>query len=107
MAMVTIHVRVREEQRRRLQATAAARGMTLSELLRDMLQGTPEADQREPGPPRPTVPARLRESVLAQLKAASPPRDDHEALRAFIGCGRSGRPDVSLHHDDYLAGLRE
>ncbi len=81
MALVRTQVQLKPEQHRKLKEEAFRRGISLSALLRE---------------------------ILDQRYAQRPPRKiDLEKAWAFVGAGRSGASDVSVHHDDYLAGKRK
>ena len=77
MALVRTQIQLRPEQHRRLREEAFRRGVSMSALLRELL------DERLDN---------------------SPPVD-HEAAWAFVGAGRDTANDVSERHDDYLADI--
>ena len=81
MGLVRTQVQLKPEQHRRLKEEAFRRGMSMSALLRDILE------QRYGQRPRKKI--------------------DLEKAWAFVGAGRSGASDVSVHHDDYLSGKRK
>ena len=81
MGMVRIHVQMEKDLHQRLRAEATRRGVSVAALVREM--------------------------VGEHLAVSGPTHPDYSKLWALVGSGRSGKSDVSTHHDDYLAGLRE
>lgn len=81
MGLVRTQVQLKPEQHRKLKEEAFRRGMSLSALVRE---------------------------ILEQRYARRPPKKiDLEKAWAFVGAGRDSATDVSVHHDDYLAGKRK
>ncbi len=81
MGLVRTQIQLKPEQHRKLKEEAFRRGMSLSALVRE---------------------------ILEHRYARRPPKKiDLEKAWAFVGAGRSGASDVSEHHDDYLAGKRK
>jgi hypothetical protein len=79
--MVRTQIQLSEEQHRRLKAEAYRRGMSVSAVLRELVDrsfGEAETDRR------------------AKAEAA---------WKAFIGCFSDGATDVSENHDKYLAEI--
>jgi predicted DNA-binding protein len=74
--MIRTQIQLTEEQARRLKAIAAARGVSVSALIREAVEKAVAVDD---GPAR-------RQRALAA-----------------VGRFRSGRSDVSAEHDRYLA----
>jgi len=81
MGLVRTQVQFDEEQHRKLKEEAFQRGISVSALLREIVDGR--------FAPRPRRKRELRK------------------LWAFIGSGRSDASDVSIHHDNYLSGQRK
>lgn len=79
--MVRMHVALEESLHERLREEAARRGLSMAALVRELVR------ERLPSP-------------LRQER-------DFPKLEAFIGSGRGSASDVSVHHDDYLAGKRK
>ncbi|MFW6180581.1 MAG: ribbon-helix-helix domain-containing protein [Spirochaetota bacterium] len=76
--MVRTQIQLTEEQARQLKLLSAQRGVPLAELVR---QG---------------IDRLLKESSIAD------PRERKRKAREAVGRFRSGKSDVSLHHDRYL-----
>ncbi len=76
--MVRTQIQLTEEQSRRLKLLSAQRGVPISELVR---QGV--------------------DSLLKESSIADPQERKRKAMEA-VGRFRSGKSDVSLHHDRYL-----
>jgi hypothetical protein len=79
--MVRTQVQFTEEQHRHLKAEAYRRGVSLSAMVRELVDRSfpdVETDRR------------------AKAEAA---------WKAFIGCGNDTATDVSVHHDKYLAEI--
>jgi len=57
---------------------------------------------------RVSVSAIVRDSIarISKLKKSQSSINISKAM-AFVGKGRCEKKDVSLHHDDYLAGIKE
>ncbi|MBM3474699.1 MAG: ribbon-helix-helix protein, CopG family [Armatimonadetes bacterium] len=81
MGLVRMQVKLDAEERERLTQEASRRGMSTSAFLREMVREGLAAARRRP----------------IDLKKAM----------AIVGAGRSGARDVSVRHDDYLAGKRQ
>lgn len=81
MGLVRTQIQLRPEQHRKLKEEAFRRGMSLSALVREILE------QRYGRHPRKKI--------------------DLEKAWAFVGAGRDSATDVAEHHDDYLAGKRK
>lgn len=77
MALVRTQIQLRPEQHRRLREEAFRRGVSMSALVRELV------DERLDN--RPPV--------------------GHEAAWAFVGAGHGGESDVSERHDEYLADI--
>lgn len=80
--MVRTQIQLTEEQSRRLKRLAAKHRVSVAEIIRRSVDRT------------------LRSHVL-------PPDQDELRRRALaaIGCGHSGKRDISEKHDDYLAEI--
>jgi len=124
MRLVRTQTQLRPEQRRELRTEASRRGMSLSGLVREILEQGSIPPWRDPetievvvvragfparyadGPGDPS--ARTAPRSSRQRYARRPPKKiDLERAWAFMGAGRSGASDVAEHHDDYLAGKRK
>jgi len=80
MGLVRLQVALDPEERDRLRAEAARRGVSTSALVREAVSEHLAADRRRP--------------------------IDLAKAMAVVGAGRSGARDVSVRHDDYLTGKR-
>jgi hypothetical protein len=76
--MVRMQMCFSEEQYRALQQAARREGISVAALLRRMVQ-------------------------RQLLGKATKPAASRDAAMAFVGLGRSGRSDISEHHDEALA----
>lgn len=76
--MIRTHIRLTEEQARKLKALAASQNTTVAELI--------------------------RQSVDALLTQVPKPDLAENRRRAIAASGRfhSGKNDLAIHHDDYL-----
>ncbi|MFQ6132433.1 MAG: ribbon-helix-helix protein, CopG family [Armatimonadota bacterium] len=81
MPYVRTQIQLEPEQYRKLREEAFRRNMSMSALLREFVA-------QKIGPPRQR-------------------RVDMERAMAFVGMGHDTATDVSVRHDDYLAGLAE
>ena len=81
MGMVPVCLRLEKDVHQKLREEAGRRGLSLAALVREV--------------------------IGERFTDASRSERDVSAAMAFVGSGRSGKGDISTHHDEYLAGLRK
>jgi hypothetical protein len=82
--MIRTQIQLTEEQADKAKRLAAERGVSMAEVIRQLLDATPERDDRA---------ERFARALAAVERGGF--RD------------REGKTDVSLHHDEYLAEALE
>lgn len=80
--MIRTQIQLTEEQAEKARRLAAERGVSIAEVIRQLLDATPAGDDRV---------ARLTRAV--------------EAVRDVGFRDREGKTDVGVRHDEYLADL--
>lgn len=112
MPLMQITLELNETEVKQLQQLAHQRGLTISDLAREILLREtrllqPDAPSQsleiETEPVKWTVEFTPVEQNAFRLRILENDREIHLAPDAGVGAVRSGRGDLSTHHDDYFA----